>query len=144
MTFDPTNLRALEVEIKNGIQSVTPSLESSRRWVHEPQPQPGGPSLVLRSFFLSWGAPEQVIGGATGNLDYELAVPLTILTHYMGADVDHLGELLAQDHFDVNRYFGDRLETITGLMNWVSSGWIVEDEDARVYAHSFEVSYMRR
>lgn len=144
MTFAPTNLRALEEQIRDGVLAITPSLESGLRWNHDPRTMPSGPSRVLRQFFVEWGTPEQVIGGATGNLDYELAVPLTLLTHYGAVNVDQVGELVAQDHFDINRYFGDRLETIPGLTNWVSTGWLVEDEDSRIYAHTYEVSYLRR
>jgi hypothetical protein len=144
MTFAATDLRTLESAIRDGILSITPSLESGRPWNHDPRSSPSAPSRVLRQFFLGWGSPEQVIGGATGNLDYELEVPLVIRTHYWAAEPDHVGELAAHDHFDINRHFIDRLETIVGLTNWVSTGWRPEDEEARTYEHTFDVAYMRR
>jgi hypothetical protein len=144
MTFAPTDLRTLEAAIVDGILAVTPSLDSLRPWNHDPRTHQGGPARALRQFFISWGSAEQVVEGATGNLDYEVRVPLVISTSYWAAEPDQVGELVAQDHFDLNRYFIDRLETIHGLTNWESDGTSEADDEARIHDHQFLVSYMRR
>lgn len=144
MTFAPTDLRTLETAIVSGILAVTPSLESGRGWNHDPRSHLGGPARTLRQFFIQWGPPEQVIGGATGNSDYEVVAEIRIVTSYWAAEPDRFGELIAQDHFDINRYFVDRLETIVGLLNWESTGVDVEDDEARIYAHTYDVAYLRR
>ena len=101
-------------------------------------------SLALRQFTIEWGSPEQVPDGVTGNLDYELRVPITFVTHYGDLALDRIGNVLVTDHFDVNRHFIDRLETIFGLTNWEPDDAPELDAGARVFEHNYFVSYMRR
>lgn len=144
MTLDPTEQRALEALIVAGMHDLTPTLDRDRKWKFNDDPEDVGTSLALRQFMLEWDDEEMLIGGATGNLDYEVEVLLHIVTHYGDMPFNRLGEVLGMDHFDINRYFGDRLETIYGLTNWQPAGRGEIDRGARVYEHRYRVSYLRR
>ena len=144
MSFAPTTQRAIETPIIAGMHAITPTLESGRTWKFNADPEAVGASLSLRQFSLDWSDEEVVEGGATGNLDYEVEATLEVVTHYGDLPFDRLGEVLGADHFDVNRYFSDRLDTIDGLVNWQPLGREEVDRDSRVYAHRYRVAYMRR
>lgn len=144
MTFEATNLRDLERLIVAGLCDLVPTLDPDARWTETSAKRSGGGSRRLRLFSIEWGDGEPVIGGATGNLDYEWDTAITIVAHYSELPDTLLGEAIDRDHGDINRYFGDRLETIAGLMNWQPAGYGTRDETTKIYEQRFRVAYMRR
>lgn len=143
MTFAATNLRDLERLIAEGLCNIVPSIDPRARWTETPATRSGGGGEHHRLFSLEWGDGEPVIGGATGNADYEWATDLDIVVLYGGLPENLLGEAIDRDHGDINRYFSDRLESIAGLMNWEPLGHVARDESAKVYEQRFRVSHMR-
>jgi hypothetical protein len=144
VTLAPTNLRDLERAIVTGLAELVPTLDPTARWSESSEKRTGGGSMRYRLYHLEWGDGEQVIGGATGNLDYEWETELFIVAHYGALPNTEIGEIVDRDHGDINRYFGDRLETIHGLTNWTMDGHGQRTPDEPQYEHRFRVAHLRR
>lgn len=144
MTYDPTDLRTLERAIAAGLCAIAPTIDPDARWTETEATRSGGGGSRYRLFQLEWGDGEPIVGGATGNTDYEWSTDLDIVVHYGELRETLLGEAIDRDHGDINRYFSDRLETIAGLSNWQPLGHVARDPETLVYEQRFRVSHMRR
>jgi hypothetical protein len=147
-----TTLTALEAAFAEAIRGIVPTIaiERAAGWVHGPDRRPIAPSMTPRRYTIEWAPQAAVIGGATGNADAEYELVMRVVTDYRGFRKETLADVVAADGLDVHDRLADRLDdsgpaAIPGLM-WVSQAtpsYAVDNEDAQVIAHLFNIQYLR-
>lgn len=143
--FPSTTLAALEASFRTIIAGITPThlVDRAEGWIPVDDNAKAASSLVPRLFYFEWGKPTSVMGGATGNLDSEVAIVMTIVTDYRAFDERTLAQVVVEDWWDLHdRLFsacdGDELD---GFMK--IEGTEPVPIDAQRVEHTFTVQYMR-
>jgi hypothetical protein len=144
-TIPSTTLTIIEAGLRTRIDGITPTHETqqSSRWQYAEDRDMPAPSMVPRLYSFEWSNPGVVEGGATGNLDTEASVLLSIVVDYRAFREEDLGWIVESDHWDLSDRIFDTWsqDLIPGLTFSSTRGF--EVEDAQRVIHQFELFYMR-
>lgn len=141
----PVSSTQYEQNIIAAILAITPSLEldQSSGWRHTAD-KGATPGYLMRSFDVLWGDTRTVVGGTTGDGNYEVESTVSIQTDYRAMPERFMGELINSDHQDLLELIQENLDPqIAGHLGGESVG-ISETEEKARFSHNFTLRWYRR
>lgn len=147
-TITRTTLTELETALVAVISAIVPTHqdESTAGWIFGEDRDMPPSSMVPRLFGFEWGASTPVPGGATGNFDVEMQVPMMIVVDYRAFREEDRAQIVESDNCDLadrlaDVWEGNGVGSIDGLTFTESDKY--EVRDAGRVAFKFNVQYQR-